>query len=257
MAALGGGGLVWAGRHWWIRRGFRRLDRAELEQIRVLADDDVTLLGSELRRLDERVAGQELDADARHDYQQALDAYESAQRSVRELRSVDELSTVTDTLADGRYAIVCVLARVAGAPVPERRVPCFFNPQHGPSTTDVVWTWPGRGTRTVPACAQDAARVKVHDDPEIRYVDYGGWKVPYWEAGTAVGQYGRGYFSKGSGATFIALSAFEGSAGAPGGWGGWDGGFGGGGFDPGHGGFDGGHGGFDGGGDAGGGGGDG
>ncbi|MFG1624278.1 hypothetical protein [Kribbella sp. NPDC049227] len=247
LAALGAGGLALAARFLWVRRGSRRLDRAELEQIRVLADDDVTLLGEELRRLGERVAGRDLDAEARHDYQQALDAYQSAQRSVRELKSAEDISTITDTLAGARYAMVCVLARVDGRPIPERRVPCFFNPQHGPSTTDVVWTWPGRGTRTVPACAQDAARVKVHDDPEIRYVRYGTRRVPYWEAGTAVAPYGRGYFTHGGGATFIALAAFEGQSGAPGGWGGWDGGIG-------HGGFDGGHGGFDGGGDGGGGG---
>lgn len=247
LAALGGGGLVLAGRYLWVRRGSRRLDRAELEQIRVLADDDVTFLGEELRRLGERVEGRDLDAEARRDYQQALDAYQSAQRSVRELKSAEDIGTITDTLAGARYAMVCVAARVDGRPVPERRVPCFFNPQHGPSTTDVVWTWPGRGTRTVPACAQDAARMKVHDDPEIRYVRYGMRRVPYWEAGTAVAPYGRGYFTHGGGATFIALAAFEGQSGAPGGWGSWDSGIG-------HGGFDGGHGGFDGGGDGGGGG---
>jgi len=252
LAVLGGGGLALAARYLWHRRASARLDRTELEQIRVLADDDVTLLGEELTRLGERVDSSALDPEARRDYQRALDAYESAQRSVRDLRSAEEISTVTDTLAGGRYAMVCVQARVAGEPIPERRVPCFFNPQHGPSTTDVVWTWPGRGTRTVPACAQDAARVKAHEDPEIRFVDYGSRRVPYWQAGTAMAPYGRGYFAEGGGATFIALAAFEGQTGAVGGWGGWDGGIShSGGVD----GFDGGHG-FD-GGDGGGGGGDG
>ncbi|HET6985149.1 MAG TPA: hypothetical protein VFI00_00990 [Kribbella sp.] len=244
LAALGAGGLVWTGRYWRDRRAAGRVDRAELEEIRGLADEDVTLLGEELSRLGERVDGQDLDAETRLDYQRALDAYESARRSVRDLKSVDEISTLTDTLAGGRYAMVCVLARVSGQPVPERRVPCFFNPQHGPSTTDVVWTWPGRGTRTVPACAQDAARVAASEDPEIRYVSYDSRRVPYWQAGAAAAPYGRGYFAEGGGASFIALAAFEAQSGAPGAWGGWDGGIG---HGTGHdGGFDGGHG-FDGG----------
>ncbi|WP_169501761.1 hypothetical protein [Kribbella catacumbae] len=252
MAVLGGGGLALAGRYLWDRRASGRLDAEELEQIRVLADEDVTLLGEELSRLGDRVAIQELDADTRLDYQRALDAYESAQRTVKNIRSAEEISTITDTLAAGRYAIICVVARRSGEPVPERRVPCFFNPQHGPSVTDVVWTWPGRGTRTVPACAQDAARVKANDDPEIRYVRYGSRRVPYWEAGAAVAPYGQGYFTEGVGATFIAMAAFEAQTGVSGSWGGSEAGFTPGGHE---GGFEGGGG--DGGGGGGGGGGDG
>jgi hypothetical protein len=224
LAALGSGGLVWSGRYLRDRRATRRVERAELEQIRALADEDVTLLGEELSRLGERVAGQDLDAETRLDYQRALDAYESAQRSVRDLKAAEEISTVTDTLASGRYAMVCVQARVAGSQVPERRVPCFFNPQHGPSTADVVWTWPGRGTRKVPACAQDAARVVASEQPEIRYVSYDSRRVPYWQAGAAAAPYGRGYFTEGGGASFLAIAAFEAQSGALGAWGGWDGG---------------------------------
>ena len=237
LAALGGGGVALAGKYVWNRRAAKRGDAEELEQIRKLADEDVTLLGEELSRLGDRVAGLELDADTRVDYQRGLDAYESAQRSVKGIKSAAAISTVTDTLAAGRYAIVCVQARVAGEPVPERRVPCFFNPQHGPSTTDVIWTQPGHGTRKVPACAQDAERIKAGEDPEVRYVRYGGRRVPYWRAGSAAAPYGQGYFAEGAGASFIAIATFEGLAGGAGGWGGSDGGAGGmGGF----GGFDGG-----------------
>ena len=106
------------------------------------------------------------------------------------------------------------------SPVPVRRVPCFFNPQHGPSTTDVVWTRPRHGTRTVPACAQDAARVGVGQQPEIRYVQLGSRQVPYWEAGRAFAPYGQGYFaSGGEGASFIVLSGFDGQSGGHSGWG--------------------------------------
>jgi len=84
---------------------------------------------------------------------------------------------------------------VAGAPLPELRVPCFFNPQHGPSVANVMWTDPRRGTRTVPACAQDAARVANHEVPAVRTIKIGSRTVPYWEAGAAYLPYGKGYFA--------------------------------------------------------------
>jgi hypothetical protein len=202
IVALGGGVVALLGRRWWDRRGDRRVHTAELEQMKRVADEDVTLLGEELARLGDEVRGRELDSETRLDYQRALDAYESAQRTVPKLDDVDRISTVTDTLATGRYAIVCVRARLAGQQVPERRVPRFFNPQHGPSVSDVVWTSPRRGTRTVPACAQDAARIRAGEQPEMRYVEYGGRRVPYWEAGKSWAPYSTGYFAAGAGAAF-------------------------------------------------------
>ncbi|WP_165956688.1 hypothetical protein [Kribbella antibiotica] len=258
LALLGGGGLAVAGRYLWDRRAAQRGDAAELEQVKKLADEDVTLLGEELTRLGAVVEGRELDAETRLDYQRGLDAYEAAQRAVGGVKGADGISAVTDALATGRYAIVCVRARVAGEPVPERRVPCFFNPQHGPSTTDVLWNQPARGTRKVPACAQDAARLKAGDEPEVRYVMIGSRRVPYWEAGAAIAPYGRGYFAAGAGASYIALGSFDAQADSSGAaWGGgWSGGHSGGDFGGGHDGGGHGGGGHDGGGggDAGGGG---
>ncbi|TCN39531.1 hypothetical protein EV644_103391 [Kribbella orskensis] len=221
LAVLGGGSIALGGRYWWDRRAAKRGDAEELEGIRNLADEDVTLLGEELSRLGESVQGRELDADTRLDYQRALDAYESAQRSVGGIKSAEAISTVTDTLATGRYAITCVQARVAGEPVPERRVPCFFNPQHGPSTMDVLWNQPAHGTRKVPACAQDAARLQAGQQPEVRYVQYHSRRVPYWEAGAAVAPYGTGYFASGAGASYIALASFDSMSGGMA-WGGWN-----------------------------------
>jgi hypothetical protein len=86
-------------------------------------------------------------------------------------------------------------------------VPCFFNPQHGPSTTDQIWNQPKVGTRTVLACAQCTARVKAGEEPDVRYVDYGARRVPYWEAGGVCVPYGAGYFASGGGST--SSGAFE------------------------------------------------
>jgi uncharacterized membrane protein YgcG len=244
--AVGGAGIV--GRRWQRRRALVALSKSELEGVRRLAEEDVTVLGEQLRRLDAEVADRTLDEAARVDYQTALDAYESAGRAAPRIKTPEEISKVVDTLSTGRYALACVQARADGRPVPQRRVACFFNPQHGPSVTDVMWTpGRGRGTRQVPVCAQDAARVAAHEAPEVRTVTVRSRHVPYWEAGAAYLPYGEGYFAS---AAVMAWAFQPPSAG--GSWSGPDGG--GGGFG-GEGGFDGG--GFDGGGFDGGGGGDG
>ncbi len=188
--------------------------------MRQLADEDVTVFGEQLQRLGDDVAESDLDVDTRRDYQSALDAYERAKWDAPRLQDVDEISTLVDTLATGRYALVCVRARVAGEPVPEMRVPCFFNPQHGPSARSVMWTSPRTGTRTVPACVRCAEQLKAREKLEVRTVKMGSRKVPYWEAGTAVLPYSRGYFP-GDAATaaslqwmFAAPTAHAGSLGA-------------------------------------------
>jgi hypothetical protein len=242
--AVGGGALV--ARRWSQRRALLAEQQQELDGVRRLAEEDVTILGEQLQRLGVEVAGQELDEPTRIDYKTALDAYESAQRDAPRIRAADEISKVTDTLATGRYALACVQARVANRPIPELRVPCFFNPQHGPSVTDVMWTPPrGLGTRQVPACAQDAARVAAHEDPEVRTVTIRSRTVPYWEAGAAYQPYAEGYFASAAVMYLGFQPAFDGGSwGGHGGGGSDGGGFDGGGFNGG--GFDGG--GFDGGG---------
>ena len=160
-----------------------------------MAEEDTTLLGEQLLRLGVDTGVGQMDEPTRVDYQSALDAYESAKRAVPRLASVEEVSTVVDTLSSGRYALACVRARLAGEPVPELRVPCFFNPQHGPPVREVRWTAPGHGTRVVPACGQDAARVENGEVPQIRTIRVGQALTPYWEAGAAYLPYGRNYFS--------------------------------------------------------------
>lgn len=169
-------------------------ERAELEPVKRLAQEDVTALGVELQDLDTDLAGHELDPGANADYQRALDSYESAKVAADQLAQPDEVRHVTEILEDGRYAMACVRARVAGEELPQRRPPCFFDPRHGLSVADVPWTPPGGAQRDVPACALDVERVRAGAEPDIRKVMVGSRRVPYWQGGRAYQPYAMGYF---------------------------------------------------------------
>lgn len=157
-------------------------------------DSDITHFGIELRELDFDVVGYELSDEARGDYTKGLDAYENAKLSLRRARSDSEATHITRLLEDGRYFIARVRARALGNALPTRRPPCFFDPAHGPSVSDVPWAPPGGVERPVPACAVDVSRIGLGADPRIRMVDDGRSAVPYWEdrnhAAWARGYYG-------------------------------------------------------------------
>jgi hypothetical protein len=168
------------------------------------ADEDVTKFGEELQRLDSDVAGHPLDEAMQQDYQRALDAYDNAKMSLDAVTRPEEIRHVTEILEDGRYAIACVKARVAGEPLPAKRPPCFFNPAHGPSSQDVTWAPPGGVARSVPACPADAERVLAGADPYIRTVQVGAQRVPYWEGGPAYAPWAQGYYNQWRGSDMLS-----------------------------------------------------
>ena len=196
----------------------------DLGAVRKVADEDVTRFGEELQRLDDDLLTVTLDEATRQDYQRALDSYESAKESVARVTRPDEVRHVTEALEDGRYAVACVRARVAGEPLPARRPPCFFNPSHGPSTTDIDWAPPGGAPRQVPVCAADADRVAQGAQPDVRTVPYGPGRVPYWQGGPAYSPWASGYFG-GYAASGLVPGFLLGSLLSPG-IGGWGGGWG-------------------------------
>lgn len=175
-----------------VREGERRA--RELAPVRKLVDEDVTALGVELQELDVELAGHPLGPGENADYQRALDAYESAKSAADALTAPDQVRHVTEILEDGRYAMACVRARVAGDPLPVRRPPCFFDPRHGLSVADVAWTPPGGTVRDVPACALDVERVRAGAEPDVRKVMVGSQRVPYWQGGPAYQPYAMGYY---------------------------------------------------------------
>jgi hypothetical protein len=206
MIGLVGGGVGVYRRH--AQRQRAAAAQAELENqlsvSRRAADEDVTKFGEELQRLDVDVAGHPLDEAMQQDYQRALDAYENAKMSLDAVTRPDEIKHVTEILEDGRYAVACVKARVAGRPLPAKRPPCFFNPAHGPSSRDVDWAPAGGVARSVPACPADAERVLAGADPYIRTVQVGAQRVPYWEGGQAYAPWASGYYSRWSGTDMLS-----------------------------------------------------
>ncbi len=167
---------------------------ADLAAVRTVTDEDVTRFGEELQRLDGDLLTERLDEATRQDYQRALDSYEAAKESLRLATVPDDIRHVTEALEDGRYAAACVMARTEGRPLPTRRPPCFFNPAHGPSTTDIEWAPPGGQPRQVPVCAADADRVEQGAEPDIRTVRQGPGRVPYWQGGPVYSPWASGYF---------------------------------------------------------------
>jgi len=181
-----------------VRRRNKQLaaERAvrELEPVKKLTFEDVTALGVELQGLDLDLAGRQLDDGAHADYQRALDAYEAAKTAADRIERPEQVQDVTKILDDGRYAIACVHARVAGEPLPQRRPACFFDPRHGLSVEDVTYTPVGGADRQVPACALDAERGRAGAEPDARQVMVGTQRVPYWQGGPAYRPYAAGYF---------------------------------------------------------------
>jgi hypothetical protein len=178
-------------------RDRRRKEVAAADALRkpaTVAEEDVTRFGEELQELHIDTLTTELDPAMRQDYQRALDAYENAKALLAEARTPDDVSQVTKTLEDGRYAQACVLARQAGEPLPQRRPPCFFNPAHGPAQTDVEWAPPGGVRREVPVCLADAERVAAGAEPDVRQVRDGNRMVPWYQGGPAYGAYANGYY---------------------------------------------------------------
>lgn len=218
----------------YMRKKRREREARELADLKQTVQEDVTKLGEDITSLDTDVAAAGLQDETRDDYQQALNSYDMSKRELEMAKTPQDMQSVTRALEDGRYAMGCVRALLNGLPRPERRAPCFFNPQHGPSTTDVMWAPFGGSPRQVPACAADAERVLRGEDPEARMVEIGGQRRPYWDAGPAYAPYAGGYFG-GFGGNLLGgmlVGTMLGSM-MGGGWGGggWGGGYDGGGFD--------------------------
>ena len=154
---------------------------------RKLVDEDVTVLGEQVAALHLDTLADDLDADAHDHYRRALENYDQAKALLAASETVEDVLAVEQVVADARYHRAAVIAVIAGEPLPERREPCFFNPQHGPSMSDVSWTPPGGTPRSIPVCAADARALAAGDEPLVRMVRVGDRWVPWHQAGSIIG----------------------------------------------------------------------
>ncbi|MEU3020435.1 chemotaxis protein CheA [Nocardiopsis sp. NPDC007018] len=205
-APAGGGGgsglvlltilvLVVAAGGWYVynSRKKREAEKAkQLEEIRQMATEDVVRLGEDVARLEIDVS--QVDDATRTDYSRAMDSYDQAKALLDTIQEPEQVKQVTSALEDGRYYMTATRARMNGDPVPERRGPCFFNPQHGPSSEDVTWAPPGGSPRSVTACSVCAQAVRTGGQPDVRMVEVDGERRPYYDAGPAYSPYAGGYF---------------------------------------------------------------
>ncbi|MFI9045377.1 hypothetical protein [Streptomyces sp. NPDC053427] len=195
LVVIGGGGAYAIARR--NRRKRAEEERAALEDLRVVVDEDITAFGEELDRLDFSPDEHGADDAMRADYTHALDAYENAKSAMARAEHPGDVQAVTTALEDGRFSLATLAARRTGAPLPERRLPCFFDPRHGPSVVDVPWAPAGGAQRTVPVCAADKSRLDDGREPLARTVRTEHGDRPYWEAGPAYAPWAGGYFGGG------------------------------------------------------------
>jgi hypothetical protein len=200
------------------RRRKRAREAAEFEEAKRNARDDLVALGDDIRALDLDVQMPGADPQAKADYDHAVARYTEAEERWELARRPEELAPVAEALEEGRWAMASAKARFAGQAPPERRPPCFFDPRHGPSSRDVLWSPPFGEEREVPACEADAQRVEHGDDPQAREVEWGGRRVPYWQAGPAYAPFAGGFFGGFGGGLLpgLLIGSLLGGAMAPG-----------------------------------------
>ena len=208
-----------------VRNRSRRRERdAQLSHVKRTANEDLVGLGDDIRALDIDTQMPGADPGGKSDYERAVLGYDAANRRLGAARTLEDLQGLGEQLENARFAMESAKARLAGQPAPERRPPCFFDPRHGPSTTEVDWAPQGGASRPVPVCAACATDIADRRQPNARTVYVDGQRRPWWTAPAPYAGYYGGYFSPfaGVGGGFLGgLLVGEMLGGGLGGYGGW------------------------------------
>lgn len=138
------------------RRALRRISSAQTQEWRRRAEAESAALGERIRELE---IDQRSDSDA---WRAALDHYQAATAILD--RSQDAADSVGATVLTrrGNDALDHAVAGKSWTPT----VACFFNPLHGPATTQAPWTT-AAGTREVPCCRACRRDIGKRREPEI------------------------------------------------------------------------------------------
>lgn len=198
----------------------RRLERdLHFRLSRRAADEDTARLGEELSDLHHALVTEllphpELPA-MLDDYGRALEAWEHARLLLLRATQSDDVVPVTELLAEVGHAQACLVARLAGEPLPPERAPCWFDPAHGPGHDTVAWAPPEGEPRTVPACPACEARLRTGDAPQARLVRWSDRWLPWFEAGPAYDAWAEGYHGPAARAGPDRVTVRPGAAGVP------------------------------------------
>jgi hypothetical protein len=103
----------------------------------------------------------------------ALDAYEQAKRDFIGDRTRADALDVLRALDDGRHALACLDALLAGRPLPEHMPLCYFDARHGRAAQQVSWVPPGGVAHNIAVCAADAVRLAGSPGPVTARPDPG------------------------------------------------------------------------------------
>ncbi|WBQ06564.1 hypothetical protein [Kribbella sp. CA-293567] len=192
---LAGLAALWAGG---TALGARRARRADEKRNLEVARP---VLNLEIIALSERIAVRPVSADPQQSklLKDVLDTIEKARHRLDAAEGDADTEAVTTLLGSARYGIACLDAVRAGRPLPEPTPPCFFDPRHGPSTTDTDWAPDGGATRKVEICDECAARAAANQEPAVMMVTVRNTPRPYWSLGEELGSYIDGYWSQGDG----------------------------------------------------------
>ena len=178
-------------------RGRRERSR-QLTEVKTVAREDLVALADDVVGLDEEV---ESNPEAKAAYLRGMEAYQRADDAFDRASSPRDISKVTEALAESRYEMETAKALLAGREPPERRAPCFFDPRHGTSVEDVMWTTPDDQQIEVPVCEADARRLKAGREPDVRQIR----GRPFWDAPAYFHPWALGFFALGG---FAVGSAF-------------------------------------------------
>ncbi|MDG4859966.1 hypothetical protein P8605_17705, partial [Streptomyces sp. T-3] len=106
-----------AGAYALVKRNKRKkaeAERAALEKVAVVVDEDITAFGEELDRLDFHPAEPGADDAMRADYERALDSYEKAKSIMASAERPADVRGVTQAVEDGRFSLAVLAARREG-----------------------------------------------------------------------------------------------------------------------------------------------
>lgn len=210
LLAVLGGFMIW--------RPIRKRRQRELGEAKSAAQDDLIALSTGLTDHDADISIRS-NPEAAAEQQAALNAYERGTAALDAARNVKEMGSVSRSIAEGQYHLASARALADGQPRPARRPACFFDPRHGMSVRDVLWTPPDGGPpRMVPACADDARKVEQGIEPEMRQVEVRGAPVNYVNAGFAPAYWGGYGLLPGMFTGFLLGEALSGGFGYPGGY---------------------------------------